>query len=229
MPFFYFLTVLQALELIRLTNRTPLLWIRVDPHHQYPGARIHIAQPDACLAEQLFHEGDATGQIDALRALSERPTRIQGSVKISNIYDVRVNEMPVRILGDCLRGSVALHCSLPHTPAVRAQAALAIAQWQNNKAPASKDAVGVDAWLGLEILLQYFNERHLKNGLVMPVRYTRRSVKTIPVKQEHNGNNTGTASDSYQYLDAYNENDRSEILDEAEDVAEEEGKYILCS
>lgn len=212
------------MELIRLTNRSPLLWVRVDPHNQYPGARIHISQPDACLAEQLFHDGDGAGQLIALRALAERPTRIQGSVKISNIFDARVHEMPVRVLGDCLRGSVALHCSLPHTPAVRAQAALAIAQWQNNKAPASKDAVGVDAWLGLDILFQYFKERHMHNGQILPVRYTRRSVKEVDAKTSSSGKNDGGPQDNYQYLDAYNESHRAEVLEEAEDIAEEEGE-----
>lgn len=117
----------QAIELVRLTNLTPLLWVRVDPMNLY-GGRISVFQPDACLAEQLFHDGDAGAQIDALRALAERPLRIQGSVKVKVVYDVPVSELPVRLLGDCLRGSPALHSSLPHTPAVRAQAALAIAQ-----------------------------------------------------------------------------------------------------
>lgn len=69
---------------------------------------------------------------------------------------------------------MALHSSQPHTPAIRAQAALAIAQWQNNKAPASKDAVGSDAWLGLDILLQYFRERFMNtNKKILPSRFTR--------------------------------------------------------
>jgi len=117
----------QAIELVRLTNLTPLLWVRVDPMGLY-GGHISVFQPDACLAEQLFHDGDAGAQIDALRALAERPLRVQGSGKVKTVYDVNVSELPVRLLGDCLRGSPALHSSLPHTPAVRAQAALAIAQ-----------------------------------------------------------------------------------------------------
>lgn len=117
----------QAIELIRLTNLTPLLWVRVDPMGLY-GGRISVFQPDACLAEQLFHDGDASAQIDAVRALAERPLRIQGTGKVTTVYDVNVSELPVRVIGDCLRGSPALHSSLPHTPAVRAQAALAIAQ-----------------------------------------------------------------------------------------------------
>ena len=35
----------QALELIRITNLTPLLWVRVDPHGLYNG-RINIFQQD---------------------------------------------------------------------------------------------------------------------------------------------------------------------------------------
>jgi hypothetical protein len=42
----------QAIELIRLTNLTPLLWVRVDPMGLY-GGRISVFQPDACLAEML--------------------------------------------------------------------------------------------------------------------------------------------------------------------------------
>jgi len=44
----------QAIELIRLTNLTPLLWVRVDPMGLY-GGKISVFQPDGCLAEQLFH------------------------------------------------------------------------------------------------------------------------------------------------------------------------------
>ena len=117
----------QAIELIRLTNLTPLLWVRVDPVHMY-GGKISVSQPDACLAEQLFHDGDAAAQVDAIRALAERPLSIQGTGKVTVVHGVAVAELPVRVLGDCLRGTPALHSSLPHTPAVRAHAALAIAQ-----------------------------------------------------------------------------------------------------
>ena len=117
----------QAIELIRLTNLTPLLWVRVDAAGQY-GGRISVFQPDACLAEQLFHDGDASAQVEAIRALAERPLRVQIIGKVTTVHDVNVSELPVRVVGDCLRGSPALHSSLPHTPTVRAQAALAIAQ-----------------------------------------------------------------------------------------------------
>ena len=58
------------------------------------GGRISVFQPDACLAEMLFHDGDACAQIEALRALAERPLRIQGSVKvIHESSDNRVHEI----------------------------------------------------------------------------------------------------------------------------------------
>ena len=59
----------QSIELIRLTNLTPLLWVRVDPAGHY-GGRISVFQPDACLAEQLFHDGDSSAQVEAIRALA---------------------------------------------------------------------------------------------------------------------------------------------------------------
>ncbi len=93
---------------MRITNITPLLWIRVDPHGLYNG-KLNIFQQDACLSEQLFHDGDAAGQVEAMRALAERPLKIQGIPKITNVHDVPIAELPVRVLGDCLRGSVALH------------------------------------------------------------------------------------------------------------------------
>ena len=106
----------QALELVRLTNLTPLLWVRVDPQGLYDG-RIALFQQDSCLGEQLFHDGDASSQVEALRALAERPLPIQGAAKVKNVYGVPVSELPVRLLADCLRGSVALHADLPHNPA----------------------------------------------------------------------------------------------------------------
>ena len=189
----------QALELVRITNVTPLLWIRVDPNGLYNG-RISIFQQDACLAEQVFHDGDAAGQVEAIRSLAERPLRVQVASRVTNIHDVPVSELPVRVLGDCLRGSVALHCDLPHNPAVRAQAALAIAQWQNNKAPESRDVVGGSSWLGLDLLLQYFKERHRgADGAVLPANFRR-----LVLHKHIAGGATGgdTTSDSgYQYLD----------------------------
>jgi len=217
----------QAIELIRLTNLTPLLWVRVDPLGLYSG-RISVFQPDACLAECLFHDGDAAAQVEAIRTLAERPLRIQGSMKVTTVYDVNVSELPVRVLGDCLRGSPALHSSLPHTPAVRAQAALAIAQWQNNKAPSSKDAVGLDHWVGASLLFQYFRERFYSNGVVMPVKFSRLVLKNNEAEVAHSAAGEGSAAnpkhdDNYQYLDSLEEGEeRAAALEAAERLEMEE-------
>lgn len=210
----------QALELIRITNITPLLWVRVDPHGLYNG-RLNIFQQDACLAEQLFHDGDAAGQVEAMRALAERPLKVQGTPKINNIHDVPIAELPVRVLGDCLRGSVALHCDLPHNPAVRAQAALAIAQWQNNKAPESRDVVGGSAWLGLDLLLQYFRERYYCNGVVLPINFRRLVLHKHIAGGASGGDNTSDGG--YQYLDALVDKDeRKRAIEFADEVEIEE-------
>jgi len=218
----------QALELIRITNVTPLLWVRVDPHGLYNG-RLNICQQDACLAEQLFHDGDAASQVEAIRALAERPLKVQGTLKITNVHDVPITELPVRVLGDCLRGSVALHCDLPHNPAVRAQAALAIAQWQNNKAPESKYVLGGSAWLGLNLLLQYFKERFYCDGTVLPVNFRRLLL------HKHiagGGAGTDTTSDGgYQYLDTLIEKDeRRNAIGFADEIEiEEDEEYRVRS
>lgn len=254
----------QAIELVRLTNLTPLLWVRVDPLSTF-GGRISVFQPDACLAEQLFHDGDAGAQIDALRALAERPLRIQGSVKVKTVYDVNVSELPVRLLGDCLRGSPALHSSLPHTPVVRAQAALTIAQvrmmcsrvccavnihptrslnlcefrpqWQNNKAPASKNAVGSEVWVGINILVQYFRERFYSSAVVMPTKFTRITLKKNEAEihksaaaNEGGANSQPSYDDTYVYLDALDESERIEALKAAESIEmEEDEEYRVRS
>lgn len=220
----------QAIELIRLTNLTPLLWVRVDPMGLY-GGRIAVFQPDACLAEQLYHDGDAGAQVDAIRALAERPLQIQVPSKMKAIYDVSISELPVRILGDCLRGSPAIHSSLPHTPVVRSQAALCIAQWQNNKAPPTRSATGVDNWTGLTLLLQYFHERFLSSGTIMPMKYSRLVLRTGEVRVQQapaTGDSAATTAKStedevYRYLDSLEEGEeREDALEEAEDVEIEE-------
>ena len=228
----------QAIELIRITNLTPLLWVRVDPMLLY-GGKISVIQQDACLAEMLFHDGDAGAQVDALRALAERPMKIQGSVKISSVYDVRVSELPVRLLGDCLRGTPALHSSLPHTPSVRAQAAYAIAQWQNNKAPKHKNDIGQSNWVGLHLLVQYFRERFYNNETVMPVKFNRVAVKKNLVEATQTVNNAdgSTAAtkanedDGYRYLDDFDEGiERAAVLEEADEVeVEEDEEYRVRS
>ena len=216
----------QALELIRITNSTPLLWIRVDPHGIY-NSRIHIYLQDACMAEQLFHDGDASGQIDAMRALAERPMKIQSQSKLTNVHDVPVRELPVRVLGDCLRGSVALHCDLPHNPLIRSNAALAIAQWQNNHAPESKDVIGGSSWLGLDLLLQYFKERYFNNGVALPVNFRR----LVLHKHIVGGSSKDTSDGGYQYLDSLRDReDRKNAIEFADEVEiEEDEEYRVRS
>jgi hypothetical protein len=228
----------QAIDLIRLTNLTPLLWVRVDPPGQY-GGRISVFQPDACLSEQLFYDSDAGAQVDAVRALAERPVRIQGSVKVTTVFDVSVSELPVRVLGDCLRGTATLHNVLPHTPAVRSQAALSIGQWQNNKAPSSKDAVGGGTWVGVKILIQFFRERYFSKGLILPAKFSRVVVKY----NEPDARESGAASEMapvsskaaeeelYQYLDTLVSNEeKAAALTSAEEVdIEEDEEYRVRS
>jgi len=218
----------QALELIRITNITPLLWVRLDPHGLYNG-RMNIMQQDACFAEQLFHDGDAIGQVEAVRALAERPLKIQGTPKITNVHDVPIAELPVRVLGDCLRGSIALHSDLPHNPAIRSQAALAIAQWQNNKAPESRHVVGGSSWLGLDLLMQYFKERYYCNGNVLPVNF-RRIVLHKHIAGGTSGGDT-TSDGGYQYLDALSEKDeRENAIEFADEIEiEEDEEYRVRS
>lgn len=211
----------QALELIRLTNRTPLLWVRVDPHGVFDG-RIALFQQDACLGEQLFHDGDALSQVEALRALAERPLQVQGAAKVKSLYDVPVEELPVHLLGDCLRGSVALHADLPHNPAVRAQAALAIAQWQNNKAPATKNSVG---WVGLQLLVQYLNERFYKDGSIANAKFSRLCLESLNRSQPKSGNSNGRStrnSHLYHYLDHFDEDDRLSAIEHCHSIEKEE-------
>lgn len=225
----------QALELIRLTNKTPLLWVRVDPMGIY-GGRIAIIQPDACLAEQLFHDGDSGAQVDALRALAERPFKIQGSVKITTVYGADVSELPVRVLGDCLRGSVALHSSLPHTPAVRVQAAYAIAQWQNNREIMNKATNKAD-WIGLNLLLQYFRERFDDNGNLVPVNFARVVLEKDEDQVGQNPNEAGVGTSKtgedglYQYLDTLEspEERRLAIKEAAHIEVEEDEEYRVRS
>ena len=164
-----------------------------------------------------------------MRALAERPLKIQGSAKINNVHDVPITELPVRVLADCLRGSVALHCDLPHNPAVRAQAALVIAQWQNNKAPETRDVVGGSAWLGLDLLLQYFRERYYRGGVVLPVNF-RRLVLHKHIIGGASGANT-TSDGGYQYLDALSDKeDRKHAIEFADEVEiEEDEEYRVRS
>lgn len=229
----------QAIELIRLTNLTPLLWVRVDPLGLY-GGKISVFQPDACLAEQLFYDGDASAQLDAIRSLAERPLLFQSSTKVKTVYDVNVSELPIRVLGDCLRGSPALHSSLPHTPVVRAQAAMAMAQWQNNKAPQSRDEISPENWIGLNLLMQYFKERYYSNSVIMPVKFTRIAFKkneaeTRAAAAANSDSGAGvpkaTHDDGFYYFDSLMEGEeRAAAISEAEDVeTEEDEEYRVRS
>ena len=228
----------QAIELIRLTNLTPLLWVRVDPMSLF-GGKISVFQPDACLAEMLFHDGDAGAQVESLRALAERPLRIQGSVKVTSVYDVDVAELPVRLMADCLRGSAALHSSLPHTPVVRAQAALAIAQWQNNKAPARRNSPSAKHWVGINLLIQYFRERFYNRGTVMPVKFNRvvlmkNDMDASQAAQNNEGAAPGatkSSDDAFSYLDSFDEGaEREVVLEEADEIeVEEDEEYRVRS
>mmetsp|Transcript_19459 Transcript_19459/g.39384 ORF Transcript_19459/g.39384 Transcript_19459/m.39384 type:complete len:849 (+) Transcript_19459:323-2869(+) len=222
----------QALELIRLTNRTPLLWVSIDPHHMFDG-RVSVFQPDCCLAEKIFHDGEAISQVESIRALAERPHRIQGATKVKTIFDVDVATLSVRVLGDCLRGSATLQRDLPHTPAVRIQAALAIAQWQNNKAPESTEVVGGESWVGLDLLLQYFKERWISRDTVMPIHYTRTVCKRSKSKNrgaEDDGDEL-SALGEYIYLDSMTEPaERTSLIEVAEAVQiEEDEEYRVRS
>jgi hypothetical protein len=91
------------IELIRLTNLTPLLWVRVDPMGLH-GGRISVSQPDPCPAEQLFHDGDASERRWMLfvRALAERPLSMQGAGKVTTVYAVYVSGSSLfEFIGDC--------------------------------------------------------------------------------------------------------------------------------
>jgi hypothetical protein len=225
----------QALELVRLTNLTPLLWVRVDPLGAY-GGKISVSQPDACFAEQLFYDGDATAQMDALRSLAERPFLIQSTPRVSAVHNVNVDELPIRVLGDCLRGSPALHSSLPHTPVIRANAALCMAQWQNNKAPQSRDISAPENWIGLHLLMQYFKERFCSGAVIMPVKFTRIAFKKSEAETRAaaaaSDNGIGvpkaTHDDGFYYFDTLGEgSERAAALSEAEDVETEEDEVCL--
>lgn len=210
----------QALELVRIANLTPLLWVRVDPHHLYNG-RISIIQPDACLGEQLFHDGESSSQVEALRSLAERPLPLQQPSSVESIYGVPVKQLPARLLADCLRGSVALHADLPHNPVIRSQAALALAQWQNKEAPNLKDVVGNYSWVGLDLLTQYFNERFDRCGTILPMRYSRVCLKKD--KTQASANTGTTSSGEYEYFDTFpDECDRMNVLEEAVEIENEE-------
>ena len=114
-----------------------------------------------------------------------------------------------------------MHADLPHNPAVRAQAALAIAQWQNNKAPNTKDSF---EWIGLKLLIQYFNERFRKHGSVTPAKYAQVCLKMANKAQATSTGGVQTDdSGQYQYLDMFDdENVREDEIENAIEIENEE-------
>lgn len=128
----------------------------------------------------------------------------------------------------------------------------ALAQWQNNKAPNSHNAVGLDSWLGLHLLLLYFKERYYNqnDAYFMPAKFTRIVIKKGPEVQtmtssSQSGSNDQSADASiaeeeaavgttasataaagsnseYLYLDSFDANDRRRLIENAEDVQIEE-------
>jgi hypothetical protein len=128
---------------------------------------------------------------------------------------------------------------LPHTPVVRAQAALAIAQWQNNKAPVRRNTSSGSHWAGINLLIQYFRERFYNNGTVMPVKFNRVVLKKNDMEaSEAAHNNEGPApgatkasDDAFSYLDSFEEGaEREVVLEEADEVeVEEDEEYRVRS
>ncbi len=105
---------------------------------------------------------------------------------------------------------------------VRAQAALAIAQWQNNKAPTNKDSV---EWVGLTLLIQYFNERFRKYGSIMPSKFAQVCLKTASKAAQSMTTGGAQADDTgeYQYLDMFDDNAmREEVIVSAIEIEQEE-------
>ncbi|GMH57512.1 hypothetical protein TrRE_jg7319, partial [Triparma retinervis] len=153
----------QGLELMRLCNKTSLCWVAVDPDDEVPGTRVYVKQPECCDAEMLFYEGGGKGQVTAIRGLME------AEGKGERILGVERKELAARVLGDCLRGNAA-HTGTPHCPEVRAEAAKGLAQWMINRNVQARDSVGRGVWLGLELLLKYYEERGGYSEVVHGVR-----------------------------------------------------------
>jgi hypothetical protein len=109
-------------------------------------------------------------------------------------------------------------------------------QWQNNKAPQSKEAVGPDVWVGINLLVQYFRERFYSNAVVMPNKFSRLVLKKSEAEihaaaapQQGEASNVVT-DDVFQYLDAIDEEDRKEALEAAGSVEiEEDEEYRVRS
>lgn len=111
-------------------------------------------------------------------------------------------------------------------------------KWQNNKAPQSKDAVGADNWVGMNILVQYFRERFYSNAVVMPNKFSRLVLKKSDeeVHQAAAAAEGGVATsqpsydDTYQYLDTLDDDAMKEALECADAVEmEEDEEYRVRS
>ena len=98
--------------------------------------------------------------------------------------------------------------------------------------------MGGASWLGLDLLIQYFVERFYNKGAVMPVKYSRVTVKMNGTESTQgapsdSGNQAMKAieDDGCRYLDQFDEgSDRAEALEEADQVdVEEDEEYRVRS
>lgn len=99
---------------------------------------------------------------------------------------------------------------------------MTIAQWQNNKAPNNRDSV---EWVGLKLLIQYFNERFRKRGSIMPAKYAQICLKTANKASQSTTGGTAQTHDTgiYEYLDSYDDQkDREHLIGIAIDIEQEE-------
>ncbi len=163
----------SPLELMRMLqaegSRTPtsLAYITVK------SGVTAVYQPTPCLAEMLYCEPNLPEQVDAIRALAERPRREDD---LSNPYNINVYTLPCLVLIGCLRGEAG-GAGIGHCPVVRGEAALAVGQWMINHAPSTCETVGHEVWIGVEGLKQYWSERVFEGGCVGVVRAMLRAKK----------------------------------------------------
>ncbi|CAM9486185.1 unnamed protein product [Phaeothamnion confervicola] len=111
--------------------------------------QVVMRKPVSHWVEQLFRDDSAAAHGDALLGLAELPMPHE-----------RFSVLPCRALSQCLRGRVS-HTQVEHAACVRAEAATALAVWQNLHAPRTAAvATGVgDSWRGLNLLFRAFAER----------------------------------------------------------------------
>jgi len=126
----------------------------LDPQfHQ--AAEIHVIGPDCLLVEQLFainDNKDVLRQIQAIRSLSRAHSLAKNKSGAPEVADIPAGKYPIlqlKALYECLIGATqqdeGLHdknvMSRPHCPSVRAEAAFALARWQNERAPRGTTAI----------------------------------------------------------------------------------------